>query len=200
MESLAGLVMALGELDRWEAARREIEKYSRVRQNPRFVNVARNYVSWRRNEPLGNEIKITDEFLFYDLQRFWRLEFRWARGAAPGDLLTDVEEELGWTSEEHRALVQSLRADLWAAEGRVEEALVLARRARDQVMTDMKTYPTARAYFDVVTERCARIARQTGHAKEAEDAEDEYRRWRQEQKGRSSYWPSGLEPLVRDSP
>ena len=178
-EHLVGLVLALGELGRWQRAEQEISRYRDFLPMPEIFEVMLRYARWRRGAraELPNRPERLED---HEFVRYWRLELRRAAGDDPAALLADAERELTWTSEEHRAPVRSLRAELLAATGRLDEALREARLALEQNRSDLLRFSAARSYFPLVTRRFAAVARSADRETEAAEADRALEAWRDE--------------------
>ncbi|MGE5233220.1 MAG: protein kinase domain-containing protein [Acidobacteriota bacterium] len=165
-EFLEGTVLALGELGRWAEARAEAQRFAAI--YPSLLSDSRSYeeyVRWRE----GQVPEIAGLAETPDLQGYWRLEFRWRRGEEAATLLPLVEGKLR-TASETLALLHSLHAELLARLGRGGEALAEARDALERLRADLPLSTIARAHYDLVTERFARLAKAAGRQAEAQTA------------------------------
>lgn len=152
-EYLEGIVLILGELERWEEGFTEVARFESSYRN--FdTRLYREYLRWKMREiPVIEGIAIKPGNP--DLQRYWMLEFRLARGEEPQALLRDLREEKPRSSET-RALLLSLEGEILERLGRREEAFLLAQQADFQVRSRASTDPFARAHLDLVAGRLAR--------------------------------------------
>lgn len=187
-EFLFNLVLVLAELEKWEEARAAIERYEEtVGYGTRNASYYA-YLDWRRGEL--SAVPETGGPGEYDLYRYWRLEFRRALGEGPKELLPDIDQELLMTSEEYRALVRMLKAELLVEAGKLGEAVSLARRAYSEAQNDIRSYPVARSHFDIVARRWAAVERAAGDEVKAARVEEELRRWQAEQMKRRDFRPA----------
>lgn len=182
------LVLVLAELEKWEEARVAIERYKKMVGYGTRSAACYAYLDWRRGE-LSTAPEAGGP-ADYDLYRYWQLEFRRTLGEGPKDLLPDLAEELAKTSEEYRALVRALQAELLAEAGELAEALSLVERAYSEAQNDILRYPVARSHFDLVVRRRAAIERAAGRQAVAAQVEEDLRRWQAEQRKRRSVWPA----------
>ena len=165
-EFLEGTVLALGELGRWAEARAEAERFAVA--YPELLANARSYEEYARWRE-GQVPEIAGLARTPDLQGDWLLEFRWRRGEDASQLLPLVDAQLR-TASETPALLHSLRAELLARLGRGGEALAEAREALERLRAELPISTIARAHYDLVAERFARLARAAGRQVEAQAA------------------------------
>ncbi|RMH16702.1 MAG: hypothetical protein D6696_17620, partial [Acidobacteria bacterium] len=184
-EALYGLVMALGELGRWQRAAEAIGTFEAASQQKGFALHCRIYFDWRQRGAAYDGEELEDWPLAPDLARYWHLEWRRLRGVPAGELYRAARAELEETSEEVRALVRAFEAAPLLELGRAGEAVAAARAASDEIWAYAAYFPAARAHLGVVVERYARAARATGLEAEARAAEERYARWRAAQPARS---------------
>ncbi len=191
-EYLQGLVLALGELDRWQEAKREVERFQSAYTAKRSPERCLAYVEWRQGR-LGSLPDFEYPYSRIDMHRYWGLELRHNSAEPPESLLPDVELWLDRSSEETRALIESLAGELAVQLGQADQGLNRLRKALHQVHVDMKKFPASRAHYDWVTNRFVRVARAADHEMEAEEAQARYEQWKREQRKRYSWLPLALE-------
>jgi hypothetical protein len=155
-EFLQGLVLALGELERWGDIDLEIERF--VAAYPHQENEAlllRGYASWRRGfVPDVENLAVGTSG--NDLDRYLLLEYRNARREPEDVLLGAVRAELGRSSDSTPMLL-SLEAELLGRLGRSEEARAAATRGRELAGAAKAEDFVVRAFFDLIAERYARL-------------------------------------------
>jgi tetratricopeptide (TPR) repeat protein len=155
-EFLKGEVLALVEEKRYEEALRAVDRFGAT--YPAFhphVWLFREYVRWRAGErpqvePFGAPPNFTD------LERYWALEFEFARGGKPENILSRVDRFLA-ERPETRAEVLSLRAELLARLGRVSEAAEVAQSALELVRAEATRSIIARGHADLLASRARRL-------------------------------------------
>jgi tetratricopeptide (TPR) repeat protein len=152
---LEGMTLALAEQKRWEEALEVAGSwYARFGGAHDWPGVYREFIYWRMGQPPAwEEIRISDPRI--EPARYWLLEFRNFDGAEPAALLPGLDRAL-W-SESMRPLVYSLRAELLSREGRREEALTEARRARRLALERSRKDLFLRAHLDLLAARFRRI-------------------------------------------
>jgi predicted RNA polymerase sigma factor len=87
-----------------------------------------------------------------DLERYWELEFEFAGGGEPQDILPRVDRFLA-ERPETRAELLSLRAELLARLDRVREAAETARSALELVRVEATRSIVARGHLDLLIAR-----------------------------------------------
>lgn len=126
IELLEGLLLALVEAGRFAEAETAIRESSPLIGAPAEVLAGLEaWLAWRRGGSPEPSVLPAGGL---DPQRYYRLEFRLARGEDPGRLLADVRADQPEASET-RALLLSLESECLARLGRGPEALVKAREA-----------------------------------------------------------------------
>lgn len=166
LEALEGLVLALGEKERWDEAAEEIERSALVVPGQSaFRSALRRYAGWRS----GRGAKEAESFdpSESDLHRYWNLELRAARGERAEHLATDVRLEYSRSSTT-RGLLLSLHGQLFEALGREPEALAFSRRAYGVIAGLRRTEIWARAHYGLVARRYAELLRRSGRKREAQ--------------------------------
>jgi tRNA A-37 threonylcarbamoyl transferase component Bud32/tetratricopeptide (TPR) repeat protein len=138
-ELVHGLTFALVELERWEEAGLELDRFDAVAADQRSFSASlRDFVAWRRGEPLSIHGRPPPTGSEVDLARYVPLEIRRSLGEPAATLQPDVRAALALASEARAALL-SLEAVLLAELGRDQEArraatealeLAVERRAR----------------------------------------------------------------------
>jgi tRNA A-37 threonylcarbamoyl transferase component Bud32/tetratricopeptide (TPR) repeat protein len=155
-EFLKGEVLALVEKKRYEEALAAVARFGAT--YPSFAShlwLFREYVRWRAGElpeadPAGVGLNWTD------LERYWALEFAFAAGAKPQDLLRQVDLFLA-ERPETRAEALSLRAELLARLGRGKESAGTARSALELVRVEKARSIIAHGHEDLLAERARRL-------------------------------------------
>lgn len=173
-EFVEGMVLALGEMNRWRDAMTEINRveasYGDI-ANPHWY---RRYVEWRNGTlPVAEDLSAGS----HDLYRYWALEIDLMRGGDPARLLAEVDRRMARISSA-RSLFLSLRAEVLARQGKVGEALQVARTAYLTASADRIRETEARSHFDLIAERYARLADRAGLPAEASSARREVARTR----------------------
>jgi predicted Ser/Thr protein kinase len=156
-EFVQAIVLALGELRRWNEASDAVERY-RAAYVSSIAEAAiyDEYIRWRRGEaPRIDNVYVN--WYATDVNRYWLLEFRLARGERPDKLLPIVEGEVNIGSQP-QCIWRSLRAELMVRLGRKADAEAEASRAMDALKVERTMAIIARAHADIVEERFARIA------------------------------------------
>ncbi len=156
-EFVQGLILALAEQRRWKEADDAIDRFAAA--YPDYANYApiyHNFIRWRRGEtPDVSDIRLG--WNTTDVTRYWLLEFRLARGEAPGDLLKSAEAEISINAQP-QCVWRALRAELLARLGRRDEAAAEARAAWTIAGSERTTSIIARGHLPVVQERFERLA------------------------------------------
>jgi tetratricopeptide (TPR) repeat protein len=156
-EFLKGEVLALVEEKRYEEALRAVDRFDAT--YPAWhahVWLYREYVRWRAGErplvdPAGIPPKSTD------LERYWGLEFEFAAGGKPEELLPRVDRFLVEQPETRTELL-SLRAELLARLGRMSEAAEAAGVvALERVYGEARRSIVARGHADLLAARAHRL-------------------------------------------
>jgi Protein kinase domain len=154
-EFVEGAVFALCEEKKWLEAEQVLASFATM--YPRWVRDARvyaNYLRWRRGVTDFDQVSTFEGDR--DLFRYWHLEVLHAQHQ-DGDLLPRVEAEEKRGSSEI-GLVWSLKAEMLASQGRVDEARKVARAAFEWCEARQDSDTAARAHLPIVKERFARIA------------------------------------------
>ncbi len=155
-EFLKGQVLALVEEKRYaealEAAARFGATYP-ARQDQLWL--FKGYVRWRSGErpeidPRGVQLNSTD------LDRYWALEFEFANGGDPREILPKVERFIT-ERPETRAEALSLRAELLAKLGHMRKASEAAGLALELVRAEQERSIIARGHADLVAARAHRL-------------------------------------------
>lgn len=156
-EFVQAIVLALAEGGRWNEAAGAVERYRAAYSNAGVNGIVYDeYLRWRRGEaPRIDEIHLP--WNATDVNRYWLLEFRAARGESPASLLPIVEGEVNIGSQP-QCVWRSLRAELLWRLGRKADAEAEASRAMDALKIERTMAIIARAHADLVHERFARIA------------------------------------------
>lgn len=166
-EFLEGEVLALGELKRWDDALAAIRRFEESFREAPYPQAFRNYIQWRSGEPTDSITPISGGTT--DLVRYWNLELLNQKGAPPAGLLDSIDEERRHSSG--NTLLLSLRGEVLARLGRLQEAYADARKAFEAALVDRQSDTAIRAHFVLITARYARLARAIGRPKEAKEAD-----------------------------
>jgi tetratricopeptide (TPR) repeat protein len=155
-EFLKGKVLALIEEKRYEEALRAVDRFGATYPavHPHLW-LYREYVRWRAGErPVADPSGVPPKFT--DLERYWGLEFEFAAGGKPEDILPRVD---GFLAErpETRAEVLSLRAELLARLGRASEAAEAAQSALELVRGETGRSIIARGHAGLLADRARRL-------------------------------------------
>ena len=152
-EALQGLVLALGEMGRWNEALRELDTYAALYKAPEDAAHYREYVRWRS----GGVPRVAYVPHAIDPYRFIGLESELARGVDPRKILRKIEDELQIASETRR-LVLLTKAEALRRAGRPQEAFASARSAYEQLYAHRRTSALDHAHLSLAEERTKRIA------------------------------------------
>lgn len=162
--SLTGLLLALGEMERWDQAKDVMDRYESFYSGD--ARLWRQVIAWRTT---GRAEAVPVHSLNTDSWRYWGLELRAAAGEDPAAVARAVAAEYPELS--HPAgLFKSLEAEMLERSGRSAEALVKAEEAWRETRLEREKDIFARAHFDLVTERWARMAEKAGKRAEAAEA------------------------------
>jgi serine/threonine protein kinase len=162
-ETFEGVLLALTELGRFDEATSQVDRYCAVAMvEGSFCSHFREFVKWRRGEPIISSEIPSNIPEAPDLQRYWNYEFRLAAGISPAVLLPLVEAELGNASEA-AVLFESLAAELAGRMGRIEEAARRALAARDRLELDLRRDLSLRVHAKLVRERAERWSAALAH-------------------------------------
>lgn len=154
-EFVKGEVLALVELGRFDEALESAERFASAYPYTQDIAAFREYIRWRRGEiPRLAGLGIRPGSI--DLLQYWKLEFEYARGGDPRTLLQRLEKEIAYGSEV-MAESLSLKADLLAEIGQMQEARELAERAVEMARAERATDTTTRAHFDLIAERLDKL-------------------------------------------
>jgi tetratricopeptide (TPR) repeat protein len=156
-EFLKGELLALVEEKRYADALRAVDRFGATYPawNPRLW-IFREYVRWRAGErPEGDLAEVRPNWT--DLDRYWALEFAFAEGGEPQELLAKVERFLA-ERPETRAEALSLRAELLYRLGRTREAEAVAQSAVELVRGEAPRSIIARGHLGLVEKRGWRLS------------------------------------------
>jgi tetratricopeptide (TPR) repeat protein len=163
-EAIQGLVLALGEMNRWTEAREEIDRFAAgYSWEAEHWTLFRRYVTWRTG---GIPSAPYDPYNGTDVYRYWPLEFALARHHDLTNLLRVIDEDRRHASETS-ALLLVTKAETLRQLGRIDEALDVARDAMNRVRAECHRSTLARAHYDLAAERLARLAEAKGFTAEA---------------------------------
>ena len=156
-EFAQGILFVLAEGRRWKDAEGAIERYRIAYQgSENDARVYDEYIRWQRGQtPRIDEIQVNEGST--DVNRYWLLEFRLARGDSPAALLPIVEGEVNVGSQP-QCIWRSLRAELLSRLGRKSEAVTEASRATEALSVERLSSIIARAHAGIVEARFSRIA------------------------------------------
>jgi tetratricopeptide (TPR) repeat protein len=155
-EFLKGELLALVEEKRFADALAAVDRFGATYPawNPRLW-IFREYVRWRAGErPEGDLAEVRPNWT--DLDRYWALEFAFAEGEEPHELLAKVERFLA-ERPETRAEALSLRAELLDRLGRTREAEEAAQSAVELVRGEAPRSIIARADLHLLEERARHL-------------------------------------------
>lgn len=169
-EHALGIVLALGERKKWTEALEEINAFAAAYpEQVRHAQWLRAYVAWRSDAALP---AIESEPGDVDYCRYWAIELALARGVDPQQVLWRIDDEIPHSSE-LGALLSSVQSEALRRLGRRSEALKYARDAYGRTVASLhRDQGYARAHFDLVAERLARIADEHGLTAEAAEARE----------------------------
>ncbi|HYH09178.1 MAG TPA: protein kinase [Thermoanaerobaculia bacterium] len=165
-EALQGLVLALGEMDRWDDAAKEIDRWAASFPNESTVAASwfRHFLAWRTGRVAFARYDPDEPIDWY---RYWALEIRLALNAEPLETLRAIDADRARASETRRVLLLA-RAEALRRSGRLDEALQVAREAYLALRARRLESALDRGHFDLAAERLAKIAELTGlHAEAA---------------------------------
>jgi len=150
-EHLVGLVMALAEQSRWNEARRRIDEFVKAVPSQRTpAEFCRAFVEWRDTgrvpEIPGNVVT--------DVERYWALELRLARGDNPKVIESAIAQALRFESGS-RPLLLSVWSACESKLGNHEEAMRLARESVALLEREQSRDPILRGHASLVRERAA---------------------------------------------
>jgi tetratricopeptide (TPR) repeat protein len=154
-EFLKGEVLALVEEKRYPEALEALDRFNAIYSWQSSTWTYREYVRWRAGErpemdPRGVPRNSTD------LERYWGLEFEFAGGGEPEEILRRVDLFLA-ERPETRAEALSLRAELLARLGRMREAREASQSALELVRGERGYSIIARGHADLLAERARRL-------------------------------------------
>jgi tetratricopeptide (TPR) repeat protein len=157
-EVIKGLTLAAAEAKRFAEGLIEVERF--LAGQPPDANdmnsYYREFLRWRSG--LVPEVHARPSLTSIDLTRYWALEFAWARGARPEELLPQLPAELEERSPARSGLL-SLRAELLDRAGRRDEARRTIETALSFSEIDSARDVIARGHRDLVRERHGRITK-----------------------------------------
>lgn len=154
-EFLKGEVLALVEAKRYADALAAVARFGAT--YPVWEShmwIFREYVRWRAGERPEIDASVPPNWT--DLERYWELEFVFARGGDQTEILRRVDRFLS-EQPKTRAELLSLRAELLARLGRPGEASEVARSALELGRAERGRSIVARAHIDLVEERVHRL-------------------------------------------
>jgi tetratricopeptide (TPR) repeat protein len=159
-EFIQGEVLALVELGAFREADEAIDRVRDryVTEDNDWTPMYREFVHWRAGE-LPHPERIDVPLNATDLRRYWKLEFRNARGEAPGSLLVAVDALLAERNQPRSAIL-SLRAVLLERLGRHAEAVVAAEEAMSHATAEAKGDIRERGHLQLIAERYAKLTRE----------------------------------------
>jgi tetratricopeptide (TPR) repeat protein len=151
-EFLKGEILALVEKKRYGEAFAAVERFGAIYPAVEDqVWLFREYIRWRAGErPEARPSKVAPANT--DLIRYWELEFEFASGGEPREILSRVDRFLA-ERPETRAEALSLRAELLAHLGRGREAAEVAQSALELVRAEAERSIIARGHLDLLAKR-----------------------------------------------
>jgi serine/threonine protein kinase/tetratricopeptide (TPR) repeat protein len=152
-EFLKGEVLALVEEKRFDDALKAVDRFGATYYPAWNEHLwrFREYVRWRAGErPHIDLPRVLPNWT--DLERYWELEFEFAGGGEPQDILPRVDRFLT-ERPETRAELLSLRAELLARLDRVREAAETAQSALELVRVEATRSIVARGHLDLLIVR-----------------------------------------------
>jgi len=157
-EVIKGLTLAAAEGGRFSEGLIEVERFlaSQPPEANDMNSYYREFLRWRSG--LVPEVQARPSLMSIDLTRYWALEFAWARGARPEELLPQFPAELEERSPARSALL-SLHAEVLDHAGRRAEARRTIQTALSFSQSDSAREVIARGHRELVRERHARIMR-----------------------------------------
>lgn len=130
----------------------------------------RQWIEWKSNGRFLGRVTAPDN-IWTDLSRYLALESEAKdRDADREKLLRRIDRHLAEMSGTYRWTLLSLKADLFARNGRRAAALALARQPFLEMKPQLTRDPAARVHFELVATRYARIARDAGESANADAA------------------------------
>lgn len=155
-EFLKGEVLALVEQKRYAEALSAVDRFGATYPAWQYrLWLFREYIRWRAGEiPEIDPTGVSPNFT--DLERYWELEFEFAAGGEPQDILPRLDRFLA-ERPETRAEVLSLRAELLARLGRVREAAEVSQSALELVRGEAPRSTAARGHTDLIASRAFRL-------------------------------------------
>ncbi len=111
-----------------------------------------------------------------DLSQYWLLEFDFAAGREPSQVLAAAELEQGYSSEA-KPLLAGLAAEALLRMDRPEEALELLDRAVEDARPGLRSSMVLRAHYDLLLYRQIRAARAAGRPAVEQVAREQLRGW-----------------------
>ena len=155
-EFLKGEVLALVEERRYEDALAAVDRFGGTYPfwQPR-IWLFRDYIKWRAGQrPEGDPTQVMPNWT--DLDRYWALEFAFAEGGDPREILLRVDRFLA-ERPETRPEALSLRAELLARLGRMKEAEAVTESALELVRVEVARSIIARGHADLLAVRNRRL-------------------------------------------
>jgi serine/threonine protein kinase/tetratricopeptide (TPR) repeat protein len=152
-EFLKGEVLALVEEKRYDDALKAVDRFGAT-YYPAWQEhlwLFREYVRWRAGEPPHVETPMAQQN-WTDLERYWELEFEFAGGGDPRDLLPLVDHFLA-ERPETRVELMSLRAELLVRLGRMREAAESAESGLELARVEAARSIIARGHLDLLAIR-----------------------------------------------
>jgi tetratricopeptide (TPR) repeat protein len=148
--------LALVEEKHYEEALATVDRFGAT--YPTFHNQLwffREYIRWRAGErPKTNPTGVPLNFT--DLYRYWELEFEFASGGRPQEILPKVNRFLA-ERPETSAEALSLQAELFAQLGRMREAAETAQSALELVREEAGRSIIARGHVELLAARSHRL-------------------------------------------
>jgi Flp pilus assembly protein TadD len=154
-EFIQGEVLALVERKAWPEALAAIQRFRERYGAPRDIPMYEEYVRWRHGEmPRPERVSVWVNAT--DLQRYWMLEFRNARGDDAKTLLSPLKTLLAERNQPIGAIL-SLQGVLLSRLGSVIEAAKVIVEARQLAQKQATISLIARGHLGLVRNRCDAI-------------------------------------------
>lgn len=156
-EFIQAEVLALVELGEFAAAEQAIDRFRDryVTGEEDWTTPYREFIRWRKGEsPAPESVSLPPNAT--DLMRYWRLEFRNARGEDPAVLVRETNDLLA-EGNRPRGAILSLRSTLLERTGHTDEARVSAAAAWTEGLREATSSVVSRGHFQLIGRRAGRF-------------------------------------------